>query len=113
VVHIWDKTDPKKSRQLDHVTKVPPGFLTSGFHLYGVDVEPDSIAFYLDRRETWRVATPAELKGPLMVLVDLAMGSGWPIDRTPNPSIMKIDYVHVFAPPAAGAAASGECNDPR
>jgi hypothetical protein len=32
----------------------------------------------------------------LIVLVDLALGSGWPIDRTPNPSIMQIDYVHVY-----------------
>jgi hypothetical protein len=40
-----------------------------------------------------------------------AMGSGWPIDRTPNPSVMKIDYVHVFAPPPAEATASGTCGD--
>jgi beta-glucanase (GH16 family) len=117
VVHVWDKTDPKKNRVLDHVTTVPSGSLTSGFHLYGVDVEPDTIAFYLDRRETWRVATPAELKDPMMVLVNLAMGSGWPIDRTPNPSVMKIDYVHVFAPPSATTTAettaTGDCHDRR
>jgi glycosyltransferase involved in cell wall biosynthesis len=113
-VHIWDKTDPKKSRELNHVTKVPPGSLTSGFHTYGVDVEPATITFYLDRRETWRVATPAELKDKLMVLVDLAMGSGWPIDRTPDPSVMKVDYVHVFAPPTTEeAVASGGCDDDR
>jgi beta-glucanase (GH16 family) len=99
VVHVWDKADPKHSREMDHVTKVPSGSLTSGFHTYGVDVEPDWITFYLDRRETWRAATPPELKDPLMVLADLAMGPGWPIDRTPNPSIMKVDYVHVFAAP--------------
>jgi hypothetical protein len=47
-----------------------------------------------------------------MVLVDLAIGSGWPIDHTPNPSVMKVHYVHVFAPPATGAAAaSGTCGD--
>lgn len=110
-VHVWDKTDPKNSREWDHVTKVPPGSLTSGFHRFGVDVEPDWITFYLDRAETWRVATPPELKDPQMVLVDLALGSGWPIDHTPNPSIMKVDYVHVFAPPTTGAAPSGDCHD--
>jgi hypothetical protein len=26
----------------------------------------------------------------------LALGSGWPIDRTPNPSFMYVDYVHVY-----------------
>ena len=46
-----------------------------------------------------------------MVLVNLALGSGWPIDHTPNPSTMKVDYIHVFAPPTAGAATDGECDD--
>lgn len=110
-VHVWNKADPKKSTELDHVTAVPAGSLTSGFHTYGVDVEPEWITFYLDRRETWRVATPRELQDPLMVLVDLALGSGWPIDKTPNPSVMKVDYVHVFAPPSAATAASGDCHD--
>jgi len=97
VVHVWEKVDPKQSRTQDHVTEVPFGSLSSGFHLYGVDVEKDWITFYLDRQPIWRVPTPAELQRPLMILVDLALGAGWPIDRTPNPSIMKIDYVHVFA----------------
>ena len=111
VVHVWDKADPKQSRQEDHVISVPAGSLTSGFHTFGADVEPDWITFYLDRRETWRVATPKELKEPLMVLVDLALGSGWPIDRTPNPSVMKVDYIHVFAPPGAeNLTAKGGCN---
>jgi len=112
VVHVWDKADPKKSTEQDHITSVPSGSLTSGFHTYGVDVEPEWITFYLDRREIWRVAAPPELKDPMMVLVDLALGSGWPIDRTPNPSIMKVDYIHVFAPPTTEAvAASGGCHD--
>jgi glycosyltransferase involved in cell wall biosynthesis len=111
VVHVWDKVDPKQSREQDHVTTVPSGLLTSGFHTFGVDVEPDWITFYLDRRQTWRVATPRELHDPMMVLVNLALGSGWPIDHTPNPSIMKVDYVHVFAPPTGGATAIGGCDD--
>lgn len=110
-VHIWNKDDPKKSTVEDHITHVPPGSLTSGFHTYGVDVERDWITFYLDRHETWRVATPPELQDPLMVLVDLALGSGWPIDKTPNPSVLKVDYVHVFAPPSSGAVTGGGCHD--
>jgi beta-glucanase (GH16 family) len=110
-VHVWNKADPKKSTVQDHVIAVPSGSLTSGFHTYGVDVEPDWITFYRDRRETWQLATPAELKDPLMVLVDLALGSGWPIDKTPNPSVMQVDYVHVFAPSAMEVTASGGCHD--
>jgi beta-glucanase (GH16 family) len=110
-VHVWDKVDPKQSRVEDHVTAVPAGSLTSGFHTYGVDVESDWITFYLDRHETWRVATPAELSDPLLILVNLALGSGWPIDQTPSPSIMKVDYVHVFAPRPAGETSGGGCDD--
>jgi glycosyltransferase involved in cell wall biosynthesis len=99
-IHVWEKVDPTKSRAEGHITDVSPGSLTNAFHTYGVDVEPDWITFYLDRRETWRVATPPELQEPLLVLVNLALGSGWPIDQTPNPSIMKVDYVHAYRPRA-------------
>lgn len=108
-VHVWNKADPKKSTVQDHVVAVQSESLTTAFHTYGVDVEADWITFYLDRRETWRAATPPELKDPMMVLVDLALGSGWPIDKTPNPSVMQVDYVHVFAAPTTALAASGGC----
>lgn len=109
VVHVWDKLDNTKSRAADHITKVPPGSLTSAFHTYGAEVAKDWITFYLDRRETWRTPTPPEMQEPSMVLVNLALGSGWPIDKTPNPSIMKVDYIHVYArrtPREAGACAA-------
>lgn len=108
-VHIWNKADPKRSRVEDHVVSVPAGSLTAAFHTYGADVEPDRIRFYLDRRETWSVATPPELHDPMMVLVDLALGSGWPIARTPNPSVMKVAYIHAYAP-QSGATSGGSCD---
>jgi len=109
-VHIWDKVDPKRSRVEDHIVDIPSGSLTSGFHTYGVDVEPDKLTFYFDRHETWSVATPPELRDPMMVLVSLALGSGWPIDKTPNPSIMKVDYIHVYAPRAGATTVGGGCD---
>ena len=109
-VHVWDKTDPKQNRVQDHTADVPTGSLTGGFHTFGVDVEADTITFYLDRRETWSVATPPELRDPSMVLVNLALGSGWPIDQTPNPSIMKVDYIHVYTPRAGARTVSEGCD---
>jgi beta-glucanase (GH16 family) len=108
VVHVWDNTDPAKSRAQDHITEVPPASLTDAFHTYGADVEKDWIIFYLDRRETWRTPTPPELRVPLMILVNLALGSGWPIDQTPNPSIMKVAYIHAYA--HRGRGESGACS---
>jgi beta-glucanase (GH16 family) len=106
VVHIWNKVDPKSSQAEDHIVPVQSGSLTAAFHTYGVDVEADWVTFYLDRQPTWRVATPAELKQPLMILVDLALGAGWPIDQTPNPSIMKVDYVRAYEPGSDGDRSS-------
>ena len=40
--------------------------------------------------------TVAEARTPLYLLIDLALGAGWPIDQTPNPSIMLVDYVRAY-----------------
>ena len=52
---------------------------------------------FFDGIEVWKVKTPPEHNKPLMVLLNLALGSGWPIDKTPNPSIMEVDYVRAYA----------------
>jgi hypothetical protein len=52
---------------------------------------------YFDGIEVWRTATPEVHNKPLMVLVNLALGPGWPIDKTPNPSTMEVDYIRVYA----------------
>jgi hypothetical protein len=42
--------------------------------------------------------TPAapEMHSPMSILVDLALGSGWPIDKTPDPSVLDVDYIKAF-----------------
>jgi beta-glucanase (GH16 family) len=77
--------------------KVPADSLSDEFNTYGVLVRPDDLVFYLNRTEVWRAKTPADLDRPLLVLVNLALGSGWPIVETPNPSYMYVDYVRVYA----------------
>jgi beta-glucanase (GH16 family) len=97
-LHVWYKGEDKaRSRHAVHKTAVDPGSLVSGFHNYGVRVAPDQITYYLDGKPIWRQATPAELSHPLYPLVNLALGSGFPIDHTPNPSVLTVKYVHVFA----------------
>lgn len=92
--HLWN-AGPNAPKG-EHVTPVARDSLSSAFHMYGVDVEPDFISFYFDRDRTWRVPTPPEHKRPLMILLDLALGAGWPIGNTPNPSFLKVAYVQVF-----------------
>ena len=98
VWHVWDKVDPKKTRSGEIITSVSKGSLSDDFHTYGVDVSKEWIVFYLDRREIGRVQTPVEHTKPLLMLVNLALGSGWPIEHTPNPSDLLVDYVYAFAP---------------
>lgn len=71
--------------------------MTDDFHRYGVLVNADHIVFYFDGVELRRIKTPEEAKVPLYLLVDLALGSGWPIDKTPNPSYLEVDYVRAYA----------------
>ncbi len=81
---------------LPHEVKVAPDQLSNDFNTYGAMVTKEWITFYLNRHEVFRIKTPKEHRRPLHVLLNLALGSGWPIDRTPNPSFMYVDYVHVY-----------------
>jgi len=103
-VHVWYK-DSAKTRGQGEKIEVPDGSLVQDYHTFGVDVSPRSIAFFLDGKRVSEQPTPPELDGPLYPIVNLALGSGWPIDRTPNPSTLLVDYVHVYerdAGPPAG-----------
>lgn len=93
--HVW--SDGRDIRHESFTTAVPSGALSSGFHDYGVSVEPDQIAFYFDRKEVASAETPPEHRRPLGILLDLALGSGWPIDQTLNPSFMDVEYVRVYS----------------
>ena len=71
--------------------------MTGDFHRYGFLWDEHQMIWYFDGVELWRQPTPPEAKVPMYVLVNLALGGGWPIDKTPNPSRMLVDYVRVYA----------------
>jgi hypothetical protein len=84
-----------------------PG-LTSGYHRFAVDIEPDNIIWYYDRVEVWRAPTYAEARHELYVLVNLALGGGtynnaagdgydWSL--TTDPTDLKVRYIAVWASP--------------
>lgn len=95
VVHVWYK-DQAKTRGNELKIDIPDNSLVEDYHTYGVDVSPQVIVFFHDGKPVWNQPTPPELDGPLYPLVNLALGSGWPIDKTPNPSTLSVDYVHVY-----------------
>jgi beta-glucanase (GH16 family) len=96
VVHVWQKTPRGRSYQALLRHRVPPGSLYEDFHLYGASVESDWTIFYWDRLEVGRTPTPPEHYHAMFILLNLAMGAGWPIDDTPNPSFMLVDYVRAY-----------------
>jgi beta-glucanase (GH16 family) len=92
-VHLWY---PDGRHWADDKPFLVAG-MTDDFHKYGAMVESDFITVYYDGVELRRVRTPEEAEVPLYILVDLALGGGWPIDKTPNPSYMYVDYVRAYS----------------
>ncbi len=93
---VWpkDRSIKNHTERYVHEKKLQP--FHESFHTYGASVDPEWIIYYFDRKETWRVKTPPQHKHKLMILVNLALGSGWPIDQTPNPSYMYVDYIKAY-----------------
>jgi len=93
-IHVWQ---PKPHRSEGSTVTTKPNEPSAGFHKYGCLIDPEWITMYFDGIEVWRGKTPPEHNKPLMLLLNLALGPGWPIDKTPNPSAMEVDYVRVYA----------------
>ncbi|PSH65003.1 glycoside hydrolase family 16 protein [Phyllobacterium sophorae] len=94
--HIWRASHGGKDSTDGHWTTVEDGTLSNEFHTYGVEIKPEKTTVYLDRKSIWSFDTPREFHMPFYPLVNLALGSGWPIDETPNPSYLLVDYIHVY-----------------
>jgi len=72
--------------------------MTDGFHNYGLLWTRDNLVWYFDGVEVYRQPTPIELQSHAeYLMVNLALGGGWPTDKTPNPSDMLVKYVRVYA----------------
>ncbi|UWM74465.1 glycoside hydrolase family 16 protein [Rhizobium sp. WSM4643] len=94
--HIWRQSQGGQNTTGGHWQTVQDGILNNEYHTYGVDIQADKTSFYFDRQFIWSFDTPKEFHMPFYPLVNLALGSGWPIDETPNPSILLVDYIHVY-----------------
>lgn len=92
VLHWWYPDEKHKSSENKFTVKN----MSEEFHTYGFLWNENQMIWYFDSVELWRQATPNESKTPMYVLVNLALGPGWPIDKTPNPSFMLVDYIRVY-----------------
>jgi hypothetical protein len=97
IYHMWSNGKDIAPKQNIKVTTVPTLSLTSDFHNFGVDISNAMIRIYLDRRLVWKTTLPDEFRNArFFPLVNLALGSGWPIDKTPNPSNLYVEYVRAY-----------------
>ncbi len=77
--------------------------VTTGFHTYGVDVEPSGITYYFDGKPYEKCAPNKDAAKPLYMLVNLAVGSakswpGAPDATTIFPAYLYVDYVRAYHP---------------
>lgn len=94
--HIWRESHGGTNQSDGYWTTVPEGSLSTEFHTWGVDIGPKRTTIYFDRKAVWGFDTPPEFHMPFFPLVNLALGAGWPIDETPDPSFLYVDYIHVY-----------------
>jgi len=76
---------------------------TKNFHTYGLLWTPDFIAWYVDGHRVAYTVTPANVKKPMYLLIQLAVGGDWlgqPDEKTKFPAKMQIDYVRAYALPS-------------
>lgn len=95
-VHAWDRTGEGKTRTVGHTTSVPASSLYDRFNTFGVMIDSEFIRIYFNRVQVWQTPTPPQHRQPMYVLLNLAMGSGWPVNETPSPSDLLVDYVKVW-----------------
>jgi len=94
--HLWPKSKELQHEAQGAIIHVPTESLAVDFHTYGVDFTDSHLVFYLDRIEVARLPAAPAMHAPMSILVNLALGSGWPIDKTINPSVLQVDYIKAF-----------------
>lgn len=108
-VHFKPPAEKQNRGALQRI-EIEPGIMERQFSTIGILVTPETVTYLRDRVPVWRHPTPPEHEAPLFPLVNLALGSGYPIDKTPSPSVLEVDYVRIYAPAPRGE--EGSCVDP-
>jgi len=107
--HNWN-TDGSQNESAPYLyrpqTPMPGGaYPWQGYHIYGCLITASNMTWYIDGVQANRIATPtAYLNSPFYLMVDYAIGGGWPIDGTPfntnGSSSLLVDWVRVYSQPA-------------
>jgi beta-glucanase (GH16 family) len=88
-----------------HITDIPRGTTTDGFHRYAVEWEKGSIKWFVDDRLTYERTSPSTpwldsaFAKPFFLRLNLAVGGSWPgapDSSTGFPADYAADYVRVY-----------------
>lgn len=105
-VHLKGPRKPtRNSTRLDKAGSYHPGFdFADDFHVFSVDWSADRVRHYVDdvlvvdRGYVWEHQNGKDA-GPAHVLINLAVGGGWPgapQRDTPFPARLQVDYIRVW-----------------
>jgi beta-glucanase (GH16 family)/Ca2+-binding RTX toxin-like protein len=77
---------------------------TTAFHTYGVLWGTKTLTWYVDGQSVASTPTPDDMRGPMYLLLNLAIGGGFPGDPPSNfkGADFKVDYVRAYALDAKG-----------
>jgi beta-glucanase (GH16 family) len=69
------------------------------WHVYAVTVEPTEIVYRIDGKVVARAPQVNGGDKPMFLLIDLALGGGWPIalDPVQNRAAMYVDWFRIYA----------------
>jgi beta-glucanase (GH16 family) len=76
--------------------------LSTGYHTYGLNWQPDKITWYLDGEKIFEMKTPSDMNKPMYLLAGVGLGeppgrSGWVGHPAPDAiAEMKIDYIRAY-----------------
>ena len=102
--HLWPAAHPgpegtiAKHKGRANYFNVTPSLTNGelqGYHTYGVEVTPDYVIGYFDRKETGRFKTLPEFKTPLYMLVTNAVFPAQ-AEAATGPLKMNVDYVAAY-----------------
>lgn len=101
-LHDWTK--PKGQDGVGGNKAMARSDFYSAFHVYGMDWDNNRMLIYFDGEQVGNIATPnimksqsADQPNKYFPILTLGMGGGYAWEPTPNPSIMDVDYVRVWA----------------
>ena len=93
-VHVWADDDARFGDGA--IVPIPTGSAFDQFNRYGVLIDEAWVTFYFNRHQVWRTSTRPEFRQPMYLLANLALGSGWPIDKVESPTFMYIKSIAAY-----------------